>query len=89
METLYHQLLVPDYVEGFGLGESICQKHYVIGVAPTVIVCAGYPLLLFFASLKPFSFIKSIDVLSTLSKQMINRYEANVCPCSTPSKMSK
>ena len=31
----------------------------------SVIVCAGYLLLLSFASLKAFSFIKSIDVLST------------------------
>ena len=57
-------------------------------MSAAVIVCAGYLLLLFFATLKPFSFIKSIDVLSTYSWQMINRYRANVSPCSTPATMS-
>ena len=36
----------------------------------TTIVVAGYLLLLSFASLKPFSFIKSLDFLSTLSRQI-------------------
>ena len=55
----------------------------------SVIVCAEYLLLLSFASLKPFYFIKSIDVLSTYSRQIINRYGANVSPCSTPATMLK
>ena len=55
----------------------------------SVIICAGYLLLLSFASVKPFSFITSIDVRSTLSRQIINRYGANVSPCSTPATMSK
>ena len=54
----------------------------------SIIVCTGY-LLLSFASLKPLSFIITIDVLSTLSRQMINRYGANLSPCSTPATMSK
>ena len=58
-------------------------------LSASVIVCAGYLLLLSFANLKPFSFIKFIDVLSTLSRQIINRYGANVSPCSIPATMSK
>ena len=55
----------------------------------SVIVRAGYLLLLAFAKVTPFSFIKPIDVRSTLSMQIINRYGANVSPCSTPATMSK
>ena len=55
----------------------------------SVIVCSGYLLLLSFVSLKPLPFILSIDVLSTLFRQMIKRYGANVSHCSTPAKMSK
>ena len=55
----------------------------------SVIIWVGYLLLLSFASLKPFSFIKSIDVLKTKSTQIIYRYEANVSPCSTSATMSK
>ena len=50
----------------------------------SVIVFAGYLLLLFFVSSKPFSLILSIDVLSTKSRQMIKRYGASVSSCSTP-----
>ena len=53
----------------------------------SVIVSAGYRLLLaffFFFSVKPFSFIRSIDVQSTESRQIMNSYEANVFPCRTP-----
>ena len=45
----------------------------------SVIVCAGYLLLLSFVSLK-LSFILSIDVLSTQSRQIIKRYGAKVSP---------
>ena len=55
----------------------------------SVIVYVGYLLLLSFISLKPFSFIISIDVLRSKSRQMIKRYGANVSPCSTPATMSK
>ena len=43
----------------------------------SVIVFARY-LLIFFVNSKPFSLILSIDVLSTLSRQMIKRYGASV-----------
>ena len=55
----------------------------------SVIVCAGYLRLLSFASLKLLSFIKSIDVLSTLSRQMIKSYGANVTQCSKFGTISK
>ena len=51
--------------KGFGLGRWICQKRYVIDV---VIVCAGYLSLLSFASLNPFSLIRSTDVKQVLGK---------------------
>ena len=40
----------------------------------SIIVCAGYLLLLSFVNLKPLSFILSTDVRSTLSRQIIERY---------------
>ena len=52
----------------------------------SVIVRAGYLLLLNFAKVKSFSLNKSIDVWSTLSRQMINRYGARVSPCSISKK---
>ena len=58
-------------------------------MSASVIVCARHLLLLSFASLKPLYFIISIDVLSPLSRKMINRYGANVSPCSTHATMSK
>ena len=58
-------------------------------LSASVIVFAGYLLLLSFVNLKPFSLILSLDVLSTLSRQMIKRYGANVFPCSTLATMSK
>ena len=55
----------------------------------SVIFHARYLLLLAFAKVKPFSFIKSIDVWSTKCRQIINRYGANVSPCITYMTMSK
>ena len=55
----------------------------------SAIVFAGYLLLLFFVSSKPFSLILSIDVLSTQSRHMIKSYGACVSPCSTPATISK
>ena len=37
-----------------------------------------------FFSVKQFSFIRSIDVRRTYSRQIINIYDANVFPCKTP-----
>ena len=48
-----------------------------LAYSSSVIVCAGYLL----------SFILSIDVLRTYSRQMIKRYVANVSPRSTPATM--
>ena len=70
-------------LKGFGLGGCICQKRYVISVVASVIVFAGYLLLLSFVSLKPFSFILSIDVLSTWFRLMVKKYGTNVSPCIT------
>ena len=52
-----------------------------VGVFARSAMSSAYLLLLYFASLKPFLFIKSIDVSSTKSWQMINRYGANESPC--------
>ena len=38
----------------------------------SIIVSEGYRLLLTFFSVKPFSYIRSIDVRSALSRQIIN-----------------
>ena len=54
-----------------------------------VTVRARYLLLFSFVSLKPFSFILSTDVLSSLSRQMIKWYGAIVSHCSTPATTSK
>ena len=84
------QRLVPNYVVGFRPGwvySPVSRCHQYSRVS--VIVFAGYLLLLFFVSLKPFSLILSIDVLSMLSKQMIKRYGASMSPCKTPATMSK
>ena len=51
-----------------------------LALSASVIVFAGYLQLLFFFSLKPFSLILSIDVLSRLSRQMIKRYGVSVSP---------
>ena len=50
-------------------------------LSASVIVCVGYLLFLAFASVKQFSFIKPIDVLSMYPRHIINRYEVNVPPC--------
>ena len=55
----------------------------------SIIVCARYLLLLYSVSLKSFTFILSIDVLSKVSRQMIKGHGANVSPCSIPATMSK
>ena len=47
----------------------------------SLIVRAGYRLLPALSSEKPFSFSKSINVRNTLTRQIINRYGANVSPC--------
>ena len=54
-----------------------------------VIVSVRYCLLLIFLSVKPFPFIRSIDVCSMLSRQIINIYDANVFPCKTLATMSR
>ena len=66
---------------------AFARSAISLAYSASVIVCAGYFLLLSFVSLKLFSFILSIDVLRTLSRQMIKRYGANVSPCSTPATM--
>ena len=43
----------------------------------SVIVRAGYRLLLAFSRVRPFSFNKSIDIRSTQSRQIINLYSAD------------
>ena len=58
-------------------------------LSASVVVCAGYLLLLSFASSKPLSFNLYIGVLSTWSRQMIKKYRANVSPCGTPATISK
>ena len=73
----------------FGLGRCICQMHNVISVVHIPNRCVGHRQFLIFANVKPFSFIKSIDVRSTLSQQIINRYGATVSLYSTPVTMSK
>ena len=57
----------------------------------SVIVSTGYRLLLtfFFKNVKPSSFIRSIDIQNTLSRQSINNYSFNVSPCKTLVTMSK
>ena len=66
MEAYACCCLVPGYAEVFRLGQvylpvSLCHRRS----RASVIVVAGYLLLLFFVSSKPFSLILSIDVLST------------------------
>ena len=46
----------------------------------SVIASVGYHLLLAFFSVKPFSFIRSINIRSRGSRQNMNRYGANVSP---------
>ena len=48
----------------------------------------GYRLLVLI-SMKPFSFIRSIDVRSMLSWLTMNLYRANVSPCRPPETISK
>ena len=60
-----------------------CTNHFQC-IFRVKIVFVWYLLSLSFASVKLFSFLKSIDVRSTKSRQIINRYGANVSPCSTP-----
>ena len=74
----------------FGIGRWIWTKCKIICV---VCVCHIFyeisclPCL--FLRVKPFSFIKSIDVHSTSSRQIINIYATNVIPCKNPASMSK
>ena len=73
---------------GFGLSRCISKKHKVIYV---VYVCkilsvSGY---FFFFSVKLFSFIISIDVRSTESRLIINKYGINISIYKTSATMSK
>ena len=76
-------------LQGFGLSGCICQKGYVIGVVCVRKSFCGVSSGSFFANVNPFSFTKSIEVLRTESRQIINRYGANVSFCSTPATMTK
>ena len=60
-----------------------------MGVVEVGNYLCGVTSILSFVSLKPFSLILSIDVLSTYSRQMIKRRQANVSPCSTPATILK
>ena len=54
-----------------------------------VIVTMGYHLLLVFFNVKPFYFIRFIDVRNMYSRQIMNKYGANVAPCMTLATMIK
>ena len=54
-----------------------------------ILVSTRYRLFLAFFSGKLFSFIRSIEVRSTLSRQIMNRYGAKVSIYRTPTKISK
>ena len=73
---------------GFGLVRCICSKCYVICVVCVRKSFCEYHLLIAFLEWNHF-FIRSFDVQSTLSKQILNWYEGNVSPCRTPATMSK
>ena len=84
------QLLITDYVVGFRLRRVYLLEALSSALSTSVIVCAEYVMLLSFVSLKPFFFfILSIDVLSTLSRQMIKKYGDNVSSCTTPATISQ
>ena len=75
--------------QGLIFGRCICKKHYVI-----YIVCVSNSFCRLsspscFFSVKEFSFIRSIVIQSTSSRQIINRYEANVSPRRTSVTTSK
>ena len=55
----------------------------------SVIISAGYRLLLAFFNVKPFSFIRLIDVRSTKSRLVINKFGVHLSPCKTSTTMSK
>ena len=55
----------------------------------SVIVFAGYRLLLVLFNINSYSFIRSINIRSTQFKQSINKYSSNVYPCKTPATISK
>ena len=66
------------------LQRLICHKTQTTNQPINIIciVCArnslcGYCLLLAFFSVKPFYFIRTVDVLSSLFKQIMNRYGSN------------
>ena len=71
------------------LGRHICKNLYVI-----CIICIRKSMSRVlsascFFRVKPFSFIRSIDVRSRQWRQIMNRYEADVSPRRTPGTMSK
>ena len=68
---------------------TLDNGRYVIGVVCVCDCMCGISSASFLVSLKPLSFILSIDVLSTKYRQMIKRYGANTSSCSTPATMSK
>ena len=55
-----------------------CKKRLIIHVVCTGNSGAWYRLLLVFFTLRPFSFIWSLDVCSTWYRQIMNRYGLNV-----------
>ena len=81
-------LHVPGYAPRIRL-EQVYLQEVLDHLHTSVIVSAVYRLLLVFLSVKPFSFICSIDVWSMYFMQIINKCVANVSPCKTPVIMSK
>ena len=73
----------------FSLSECICQKRYIISVVHFRNCLCGVSSASCLCQCKDLFFIKSIDVRSNGSRQIMNRYKANVSPCRTLATMSK
>ena len=84
----YLQLLALDYALGFSLSRRIRKKYWIIWV-----VCIWYCLCWklsapCFVSVQTFSFVRSVDVRSMYSRQITNKYGANISSCKNSTKIS-
>ena len=70
--------------QGFGLGQLIFDKRYVICIVGVHYSFCGISSASYLFYVKLFSFIRSIVFLGTKSRQVIYRYGAHVFPCRTP-----
>ena len=74
------------------MSKNIWTKHLIIRVVCITIVSTEYFSLFaffFFFTMGPFSFIRSADVFSSQSTQMVNENGTNLSPCKTSATMTK